>query len=101
MENLVKVLKEFKENGKIKDYGFEEYRYWQGIPVIYLNNGGHIFLAKIWCRDGATNIYTLDKLETEKEIKDKLEKILIEEETVLDCCCGDISILESALGYKI
>lgn len=46
MDNVDNILKEYKEKGLIKDYGFGKFDYWNNIPFIILNNEEKIFLVK-------------------------------------------------------
>lgn len=94
MEKLLEILKEFKEENKIEDYGFSEYLYWNSVPVIYLNNGGYIYLAKTHSEDGTTNLWTLDNLKDENKIKEKITEIVDKQDDLLECCINDLTKME-------
>ena len=93
-EKLIEILKKLKTEKKIKDYAFGEYLYWNDIPVIYFNNGGHIYLAKTHSESGTTNVWTLEDLKSEKNLKEKINLILNEEDFILENCVDDLTKLE-------
>lgn len=98
-EKLIEILKKLKKEGKIKDYGFEEYLYWNNIPVIYFNNGGYIYLAKTHSESGTTNVWTLEDLKTERVLKEKINYILSKEDFILENCVSDLTKLELYKKY--
>lgn len=94
MDILSEILNKLKKLEKIKDYGFEEYLYWNNVPVIYFNNGGHIFLAKTFSRNGTTHLNTLANYKTKSILKKKIDEILLQESLIFDCCIDDLTKLE-------
>ncbi len=45
-QKINNMLKNYKRDGLIKDYGLTNFSYWQSVPYIELNNGNKIILAK-------------------------------------------------------
>lgn len=46
MEILKNELNKMVEAGKIKDWGFGNYEFWQNVVYVEKNNGKKVFLAK-------------------------------------------------------
>ena len=72
-----KHLNTLKEEGKIKDWYFNKYQYWQGIPYIELNNGRKIPLAKTYLYLGSLGVTTI--YDTKRNIIKRITDTIINE----------------------
>ncbi len=84
---ILNYIKQLKEEGKIKDYGFDTYSYWDCIPYIETEKGlMRIFLAKRYIYYGSACIKTIyDYKDWKKVINTILDnQKILEEQYIYD-----------------
>ena len=73
---ICNYLEELKEEGKIKDYGWGRFQYWDGVMCITLNNEEDVFLAKTYFYIGSLGISTIKDLKNFSYIKQKINETI-------------------------
>ena len=91
---VLEYLKLLKREGKIKDYGYSEYKYWSGIPYIELKGCCcPLFLAETFTFAGNQVIKTIYDYKDYKKVFKRIfdNKKLIEDAYIYDY--GTLKIL--------
>lgn len=93
---IYEVCKKLKEEGRIKTWYWANWRYWNNVPQIELNNGALVTLAEEYCYMGSKCIRTLES-KSKKEINKIINKILENEKYL---CCDNCYDYEHAIDAK-
>lgn len=96
-KRIFNYLKQLKEEGKIKDYGFETFQYWDNIPYIELEKANCLmFLCETYNANGALSIKTIDKF---KDYKRVINRIIDNQKILEEYYINNYGILKFTISY--
>ena len=72
-----KHLNNLKENKVIKEWYYDKYEYWQGIPYVVLNDGRKVALAKTFVYKGSLGVSTIYDIKRIDIVRKRLSNVLI------------------------
>lgn len=73
---IVNYLKDLEKEGKIKEFYYDNYNYWQGVPFVKLNNGKEVALVKTFYYSRSLCIKTIFDYKNISYVKEKINDII-------------------------
>lgn len=97
---IVKYLKQLKEEGKILDWEYRNYKYWNHVLAIQLTNGNWFWLAKTYIYMHSLHIYTIQDSGNITTAKAKINKVISMTKELENEFINDFNSLEQYELYE-